>query len=58
MHRAMTTQITVICKWSEANRSERFFGVDYLIGSYEEIGVDVAAQLYRIVQTAGDCRPS
>jgi hypothetical protein len=53
----MTTQVTIICDWRETNRGERSFGFDHLMRRYEEIGVDVAAQLDRIVQPAGDCRP-
>lgn len=57
MHGAMMTQVTIVCEWRETDRGERSFGVDHLIGRYEEIGVDVAPQLDRIVQTARDCRP-
>ena len=56
MHWAMTTQVTIICEWCETNRGERSFGFDHLMRRYEEIGVDVAAQLDCIVQSAGDCR--
>jgi hypothetical protein len=54
----MTIQAFIISDWREANRGERAFGFADLIRRYEEIGVDVAAQLDRIVQPARDCRPS
>jgi hypothetical protein len=52
MYGAMTIEITISGDWIEADCGERFCRFAHLVGRYEKICIDVAAQLRCVVQPA------